>query len=84
MRRAIQINPSNKDYFWELARTYNFQKERGLALSVLDGMTRLLRYDLTSFLVQSDSDLDGMMRPLTFDGCILTSVEREIEHQEGV
>ena len=42
MRQALRIRQDNKDYLWELARTYLYSNQSGLVLSTLRAMTNTL------------------------------------------
>jgi alpha 1,2-mannosyltransferase len=43
MRQALRMHPGNKDFYWELARTYLYSEQPGLLLATLEAMTRSLR-----------------------------------------
>ncbi len=43
MRQALRMEGGNKDFYWELARTYLYSDQTGLALATLEAMTRTLR-----------------------------------------
>ena len=55
MRNALRMNPHNKDYYWELARTYNYLNESGAMLATLDAMTRTLRNGWTGLLTRGEN-----------------------------
>jgi hypothetical protein len=42
MRKALRMRNDNKDFYWELARTYLYTDQSGLALATLCAMTKTL------------------------------------------